>query len=140
MRKLILIFAMALGITSAALADEDTPTTLEGARVVSAEELRSLLNQGAVKVYDLRKKASYVEGHIPGSVNAARHYNEKDKTLDVSVLDKDPVTTVVFYSHGVSGWKSYWAAKSAVTLGYKNVLWLRGGYAEWEDKNLPIAR
>jgi rhodanese-related sulfurtransferase len=140
MRKLILILAMAFGINGAALADEDTPTTLEGVRVVSAEELRSLLNQRAVKVYDLRKKASYVEGHIPSSINAARHYNEKEKTLDVSVLEKDRATTVVFYSHGVSGWKSYWAAKSAVMSGYKNVLWLRGGYAEWEDKNLPTAR
>lgn len=140
MRKLFLILTMAFVINGAALADEDTPNSLEGARIVSAEELRSILNQRALKVYDLRKKASYVEGHIPGSINAARHYNEKDRTLDVSLLGQDLGTTVVFYSHGVSGWKSYWAAKSAVTSGYKNVLWLRGGYAEWEDKNLPVAR
>lgn len=140
MRKLILILAMALGVNGAVLADEDTPTALDGARIVSAEELRTVLNQRTVKVYDLRKKASYVEGHIPGSINAARHYNEKEKTLDVGALDKDRATTVAFYSHGASGWKSYWAAKSAVAAGYKNVLWLRGGYAEWEDKNLPIAR
>ena len=135
------MLALALGINSgAALADEDTPATLEGTRVVSAEELRAILNQKDVKVYDLRKKASYVEGHIPSAVSAARHYNEKEKTLDVSVLDRNRATTVVFYSHGVSGWKSYWAAKSAVSAGYKDVLWLRGGYAEWEDKNLPIQR
>jgi len=140
MRKLALMLVLALGLNGAALADEDTPTALEGVRVITAEELRSLLNQNAVRVYDLRKKASFVEGHIPSAVNAARHYNEKEKVLDVSVLDKDRATTVVFYSHGVSGWKSYWAAKSAVTSGYRNVLWLRGGYAEWEDKNLPIAR
>jgi rhodanese-related sulfurtransferase len=140
MRKLVLMLALAVGINGAALAEDDTPAALDGARVVTADELRSLLNQKGVQVYDLRKKASYVEGHIPGSVSAARHYDEKEKSLDVSVLDKDRATTVVFYSHGVSGWKSYWAAKSAVTSGYKNVLWLRGGYAEWEDKNLPVAR
>ncbi|HEX2114649.1 MAG TPA: rhodanese-like domain-containing protein [Alphaproteobacteria bacterium] len=140
MRKLALMLVLALGFNGAALADEDTPATLEGTRVVSAEELRAILNQKGVKVYDLRKKASYVEGHIPGAITAARHYNEKEKTLDVSVLDRDRATTVVFYSHGVSGWKSYWAAKSAVSAGYSNVLWLRGGYAEWEDKNLPVAR
>jgi rhodanese-related sulfurtransferase len=140
MRKLALILAMAFGLGAPALAEEDTPTSLPGVRVVTAEELRSLLGQRAVKVYDLRKKASYVEGHIPGSINAARHYDEKQKTLDVNVLDKDRATTVVFYSHGVSGWKSYWAAKSASASGYNNVLWLRGGYAEWEDKNLPVTR
>jgi rhodanese-related sulfurtransferase len=140
MRKFALILAVAFGLGGPAFAEDDTPTSLQGVRIVTAEELRSLLAQRAAKVYDLRKKASYVEGHIPGSVNAARHYDEKDKTLDVSVLDKDRATTVVFYSHGVSGWKSYWAAKSAVTSGYSNVLWLRGGYAEWEDKNLPVTR
>jgi rhodanese-related sulfurtransferase len=140
MRKLALMLMLTLGISGVALAEEDTPATLEGTRVVSAEELRAILNQKAVKVYDLRKKASYVEGHIPGAITAARQYNEKEKALDVSVLDRDRATTVVFYSHGVSGWKSYWAAKSAVSAGYKNVLWLRGGYAEWEDKNLPVQR
>jgi rhodanese-related sulfurtransferase len=140
MRKLALILAVVFGVNGPALAEEDTPTTLQGVRVVTAEELRSLINQRLAKVYDLRKKASYVEGHIPGSVNAARHYDEKEKTLDSSVLDPDRATTVVFYSHGVSGWKSYWAAKSAVAAGYTNVLWLRGGYAEWEDKNLPVGR
>jgi rhodanese-related sulfurtransferase len=140
MRKFALMLVLAMGFSGAALADEDTPSTLEGTRIVSADELRAILNQRAVKVYDLRKKASYVEGHIPGAINAARHYDEKGKALDVSVLDRDRATTVVFYSHGVSGWKSYWAAKSAVTAGYANVLWLRGGYAEWEDKNLPVQR
>ena len=140
MKKLVLVFALTLGLISTALAEDDTPTTLEGVRVVSAEELRSLLSQKTVKVYDLRKKASYVEGHVPGAISAAREYSEKEKTLDVSVLDKDRSTMVVFYSHGVPGWKSYWAAKSAVGSGYRNVLWLRGGYAEWEDKNFPITR
>lgn len=140
MRKLALILAIGFGLAGPAVAEEDTPTSLQGVRIVTAEELRSLIGQRAVQVYDLRKKASYVEGHIPGSVNAARHYDEKAKTLDVSVLDKDRATTVVFYSHGVSGWKSYWAAKSAAASGYGNVLWLRGGYAEWEEKNLPVTR
>jgi rhodanese-related sulfurtransferase len=140
MKKLALIFALTFGLFSTALAEEDTPPSLDGARIVSAEELRSLLSQRAVKVYDLRKKASYVEGHVPGAISAAREYNEKEKTLNVSVLDKDRSTTVVFYSHGVSGWKSYWAAKSAIDSGYRNVLWLRGGYAEWEDKSFPVTR
>lgn len=140
MKKLALAFAFTLGLFSTALAEEDTPTALKGARVITAEELRSLLNQKSVKVYDLRKKASYVEGHVPGAVSAARHYNEKDKTLDVAVLDPDQGTTVVFYSHGVAGWRSYWAARAAIASGYRDVLWLRGGYAEWEDKNFPVSR
>jgi rhodanese-related sulfurtransferase len=140
MRRLALILAVAFGLNSVALADEDTPRTLDGARVITADELRSILAEGSIRIYDLRKKASYVEGHVPNAISAARHYNEKEKALDVGVLEPDRNAKIVFYSHGVSGWKSYFAAKTAVASGYRNVMWLRGGYAEWENKNLPIAR
>lgn len=140
MKRLILLFVFTLGLYSTAHAEQDTPTTLEGARVITAEELRPMLNQKTVQVYDLRKKASFVEGHVPGAISAARHYNEKEKTLDVGGLGAERGATVVFYSHGAAGWKSYWAAKAAIASGYRNVLWLRGGYAEWEDKSFPVAR
>jgi rhodanese-related sulfurtransferase len=139
---LVLAIACALfaGPASMARAAEDTPTTLAGGRVISAEELRALLGQDAVKIYDLRKKASYVEGHVPGAASAAPHYNERENRLDTRFLNPDRAGTIVFYSHGAAGWKSYWAAKNAIDAGYKNVLWFRGGYAEWEEKNLPITR
>jgi rhodanese-related sulfurtransferase len=140
MRRLALILAVAFGLNSAAHADEDTPSTLDGARVVSAEELRSILTDSSLRIYDLRKKASFVEGHVPHAISAAPHYNEKENTLDLSGIDPDRNARVVFYSHGVTGWKSYFSAKAAVASGYRNVLWMRGGYAEWEEKNLPIAR
>src|SRR5687767_3811252 len=89
MRRLALILAFAVGLNSVALADEDTPAVLDGARIITAEELRSILAERSVNVYDLRKKASYVEGHVPNAINAARHYNEKDKTIDVSALGPD---------------------------------------------------
>jgi rhodanese-related sulfurtransferase len=140
MRRLALILAFAFGLNSVALADEDTPSTLDGARIITAEDLRSILTERSVRIYDLRKKASYVEGHVPNAINAAPHYNEKEKTIDMGGLEPDRNARIVFYSHGVTGWKSYFAAKTAVASGYRNVMWMRGGYAEWEDKNLPIAR
>jgi len=140
MRRLALVLALAFGLNSVALADEETPPMLDGARVITAEELRSILSERSVRIYDLRKKASFVEGHVPNAVNAAPHYNEKEKTIDVGGLDPDRNARIVFYSHGVTGWKSYFAAKTAVASGYRNVLWMRGGYEEWEDKSLPIAR
>jgi hypothetical protein len=63
---LVLASLMVMVLATAATA-QDTPTSLAGAKTVTAEEVKSLLGQGA-KVYDLRKKASYVEKHIPGAI------------------------------------------------------------------------
>jgi rhodanese-related sulfurtransferase len=46
----------------------------------------------------------------------------------------------VFYSDGLTGWKSYKAAVLAVKAGYKNVMYMRGGFAEWEAKGAPVER
>jgi rhodanese-related sulfurtransferase len=144
---LLLACAVTAGIADQAIgqaagqatAAEETPAQLERVRVLTAEELRPLLNQG-IKVYDLRKKASYADGHVPGAVSAARHYDALNNRLDVGFLDPDRSTRMVFYSHGSTGWKSYHAAQQAAAAGYKNVMWMRGGYAEWAAGNHPIAR
>jgi rhodanese-related sulfurtransferase len=140
---LLLACALTVGTAEEAAvqaAAPETPTELEGVRVVTPEELRPLLNQGVVKVYDLRKKASYADGHVPGAVSAAAHYDATKNTLDVSFLDPDRATSMVFYSHGATGWKSYHAAREAVAAGYKKVMWMRGGYADWAAGNHPVAR
>src|SRR3546814_3262783 len=114
-----------------AVVAEETPTQLEGVQVVAPEELRRLLNQG-ITVYDLRKKASYADGHVPGAVSAAAHYDAANNALDVDMLGPDRSSAMVFYSHGSTGWKSYHAAKQAAAAGYKNVMLMSGGYADWE--------
>src|SRR3546814_16069593 len=88
---LLLVLALGGGVvsggaTSQAAAQavaEETPAQLEGVRVVTPDELRPLLKQG-VTVYDLRKKASYVDGHVPSAVSAAAHYDAASEALDTA--------------------------------------------------------
>lgn len=136
---LLLACALVVGAAGPAVAADETPTELEGVQILTPEQLRPLLNQG-VRVYDLRKKASYADGHLPGAVSAARHYNAQNNSLDTSFLGPDRAARIVFYSHGTTGWKSYYAAKQAREAGYENVMWMRGGYAGWSAGNHPIAR
>ncbi|HZH26512.1 MAG TPA: rhodanese-like domain-containing protein [Azospirillaceae bacterium] len=138
--SIALILAFLMGSPVTARAEVDTPSELGGARVLSAEELHGLAARSDLRIYDLRKKASFVEGHIPGAISAARHYDAVAEKLDTSFLGAAKAAPIVFYSHGVAGWKSYWAAKAAIEAGYTNVMWFRGGYAEWEEKALPIKR
>lgn len=136
---LLLACALVGGAPGQLSAADETPTQLEGVQILTPEQLRALLNQG-IRIYDLRKKASYADGHVPGAVSAARHYDAERSTLDTSFLGPDRSTPIVFYSHGATGWKSYYAAKQAREAGYENVMWMRGGYADWAAGDHPVVR
>ena len=136
---LVLCLGLWSGPANQASAAEETPTHLDGVTIVTPDQLRSMLDQG-VSVYDLRKKASYVDGHVPGAKSAASYYNATDTTLDTSFLGPNKSDRIVFYSHGTTGWKSYWAARRAGEAGYSNLMWMRGGFAEWDAGEHPVAR
>jgi rhodanese-related sulfurtransferase len=136
---LLLAFTLAAGTAAPVRAADETPEHLEGVTIVSPEDLRPMLNQG-VKVYDLRKKASYADGHVPGAMSAAEHYDATKDTLDTGFLGSNRSERIVFYSHGSTGWKSYHAARNAAEAGYNNVMWMRGGYEDWQAGDNPVAR
>ena len=135
----LLAFALAAGTAAPVQASDETPEHLEGVTIVAPEDLRPMLDQG-VKVYDLRKKASYADGHVPGAMSAAEHYDAVNNSLDTRFLGPNRSDRIVFYSHGSTGWKSYHAARNAVAAGYNNVMWMRGGYEDWQAGNNPVAR
>lgn len=139
MRQLCIAIALVLAVAQAARA-EDTPLALAGVTVVNAEQAKGLLEAGKVKVFDVRKKASFADGHLPTAASAAAAYVEAEKRLDLGRLGLEPATPVLLYSHGPDGWKSYWAAKSAAEAGFTTVYWLRGGMAEWDANGLPLER
>ena len=130
-----------LGTAAAAV---DTPSTVDGAQTVRAEEVKTLMAQGA-KVFDLRKKASYAEKHIPGAVymkfdeKSAQtvNYDATADSIDLSQLPADKSVKVIFHGHGVDGWKGYKAAIAATKAGHRQVYFFRGGFAEWVEKKLP---
>ena len=84
---LVLCLGLSAGPTGQAIAAEETPTQLEGVTIISPDELRPMLDQGA-KIYDLRKKASYADGHLPGAKSAASHYDPSATSLDTSILGR----------------------------------------------------
>lgn len=139
MKWLISAFVLCFGLAGPASAAEETPTQLPGVTIVSADELKPMLDQG-IFVYDLRKKASFIDGHVPGAKSAAAYYDAERTSLDTTVLVPNKSDRILFYSHGTTGWKSYWAAVRAVEAGYTNVMWMRGGFAEWSANEFPIAR
>jgi rhodanese-related sulfurtransferase len=139
-----LFFAASLGLAAVPAQAQETPTKLNGGKVVSVEEGKKALDGGAMFV-DTRAVLNFGKGHVPGAVAIA--YKEKsDKVenfdaaqdqFDLAKLPADKAKAIVFYSDGPTGWKSFKAAVLAIKAGYKNVMYMRGGFTDWTGKGLP---
>ncbi|HEY5602686.1 MAG TPA: rhodanese-like domain-containing protein, partial [Gammaproteobacteria bacterium] len=68
------------------------------------------------------------------------NFDIKQDQFDASKLPGDKTASIVFYSDGPNGWKSYKASVQAINAGYKNVMWYRGGTGEWESKGWKLEK
>lgn len=142
---IIAIITLSLPV-SAEEAKPDTPKTLEGVKVVSAVEAKALFDKKSAAFFDMRSAINFGKGHIPGATAVPYKENSEFKvgfdsskdSFDLKKLPADKNKTIVFYSDGPSGWKSYKAAFHARKAGYKNVMWLREGSSVWEAKKFPM--
>lgn len=140
-RSAWLAFAVLLGALPALAQDlTPTPITAQGVQVISVEQARDLV--GNAYFFDMRAALNFGKGHIKGAV--AVPYNQKsaqradfdgsmDK-FDRTRLPADKLASIVFYSDGPTGWKSYKAAILTARAGYSNVKWLREGTSGWTAK------
>lgn len=127
---------MTVAAPSAFAQSGETPATLPGAATVTAAEAKTLIDKGAVAL-DVRKKASFVEGHLPGAKSIRSVINDQTKAVDPAAFGANKEAVLVIYGHGTDGWSAVDATKAAVESGYKNIKWLRGGWTEWSKAGLP---
>jgi rhodanese-related sulfurtransferase/ABC-type phosphate/phosphonate transport system substrate-binding protein len=121
-----------------------TPSQLPGARMVTASEVVGLQQKG-VPIIDVRLAKEYYEKHIRGAQSIP--YAEKslkdvafDPALDnwAGPEKLDKTKPVIFHCNGAECWKSYKAAKVALSGGFTTVYWFRGGFPEWESSGLAV--
>ena len=123
----------------------ETPPTLAGVTVVSAEQARKLVD-GGVPMFDTRVANEFAQEHIKGARSLP--YKEKsakdvkfdprEDSFDLAKLPPAKGAPVIFYCNAGECWKSYKASKVAVEAGYTKVHWLRGGIPEWKAKGYPV--
>lgn len=138
---LALVFAGSVGTAVAA----ETPASLAGATVVTADQAKKLADGGAA-VIDTRVANEYVQEHIKGARSVVYKekspkdvkFDPKEDSFDMAKLPADKNVPVVFYCNGAECWKSYKASKLAIDAGHKKVNWLRGGIPEWKAKGYPV--
>jgi rhodanese-related sulfurtransferase len=122
-----------------------TPRVLEGAKIVSAEEVADLMKRG-VPVYDTRSEEEYRERHIKGarwlpySEKSAKEvgFDFAKDSFDVLRASDHKDAPVVFACNGAECWKSYKSSVAAIKAGYKQVYWFRGGFPEWVARGYAV--
>lgn len=127
----------------------ETPATLTGATLVSAEKARDLMASGA-KMVDTRVAGEYAESHIKGAVLATyKEKSAKEVNYDPAQDDVPGFLTklegvakksdkLIFQCNGPECWKSYKGAKAAQGAGYSSVFWFRDGLPGWKAKGFPV--
>jgi len=121
--------------------------------VIECEELQQQLSgnaKGTLLLVDVSSEKSYLEGHIPNSINllpSALMCGEKPapgrlpsaeklRTL-MSSIGLTPDTHVVAYDDEGGGWagRLIWTLD---VLGHKNYSYLNGGKVAWRNEGLPL--
>lgn len=121
-----------------------TPESLDGVRVVTAEQVQAAMGKGA-PAFDVRVTAECSEKTIKGAVchvyreksAKAPNFNKAEDQFDLGKLPSDKSAPVIFFCNSGECWRSYKAAVVARDAGYKQVMWFRGGMPEWTTKGLP---
>ena len=90
------------------------------------------LDSGDAIFVDVRERAEWDEGHVPGAVHIPRGSLEDRAPKGCP----DRARAVVVYCAG--GRRSAFAAETLEQLGYSERRYLTGGFDEWEKNGFPV--
>ena len=139
MRFIILVVVLGALLPFQARAETPlAPEQIDGVTRVSAEEtIKLILDHPSLVVIDSRKAEEFAKGHIEGAVNLL------DSSMTAQQLAQHVAslqTPVLFYCNGARCLRSSHAATKAKKWGYSRIYWFRGGWSEWQEKQLPISK
>ena len=126
MKKLITLLCFALLVVSCA---EEKKGEV---KIVSAEEMQTLIELEDVQLVDVRTPEEYEEGYIAQSQNI--DFNSPTFEEDIKELDK--TRPVVLYCR--SGGRSAKCAKKLIDAGFVKIYDLEGGISKWKHKGLEV--
>lgn len=116
-----------------------TPASIPGGQVITTRGLVELVKGRQVRalVFDILGGPEMIPGAI-AAVPAAQAGSFSDRTQQEfgqflqQMTQGNKETPLVFYCLSSHCWMSYNASLRAINMGYKNVLWYRGGIEAWK--------
>jgi rhodanese-related sulfurtransferase len=137
----MLFIALFLAITPGLSAQETpdlsrphviVPEKISGVTTVTAEQLIQMLtSENAPLLIDARIRDDREFGYIESSISLPDIETNCDTLHTVSADKNKPL---MFYCNGVQCGRSVVSIKVALSCGYHNLSWFKGGFAEWKDK------
>ncbi|MGR9073778.1 MAG: MBL fold metallo-hydrolase [Gammaproteobacteria bacterium] len=94
---------------------------------INVPSSRQRIDEGSVKLVDVREESEYAAGHIDNAINLPRGVLEFKIGNIPELADKK--APILLYCR--TGGRSALAASSMKTLGYTNVLSMEGGFEAW---------
>lgn len=128
MKKTYLIFGLLLTLcfTTSCLDTKDAATDV---KLVTAEEMQSILEMEEVQLVDVRTPKEYEKEHIVNSQNI--DFTSPTFDEDISKLDK--AKPVILYCKG--GNRSAKCGKKLKEAGFEKVYDLEGGISKWKHSD-----
>jgi len=129
-QMLVMVF---IGLTLAIVYTEFSRLT-SGFKAVDPAGLTALVNRQDALVVDVSATTEFEKGHIAGAKNVQMSQFDADNKILARVRDL-PVAVVCR-----TGTTSADAARKLAKAGFKQVHWLDGGIAAWQQASLPLVK
>ena len=126
MRRVVFVFLLLITVVSCI--DQRS----EEVKVISAEEMQSLLEADEVQLVDVRTPEEFSLGHI----DDAQNIDYFSPTFDEDIKNLDKSKPVILYCK--SGGRSAKCAEKMVEAGFVKIYDLEGGISKWEHKGYEI--
>jgi rhodanese-related sulfurtransferase len=123
MKYLYHIFVAIFLFSIQACTAQNSPNVL-----VPKQFLEKIKAEKNVQLIDVRTPAECANGMIQGATNI--NWNDPEFEVKVAALDKQK--TILVYC--AKGGRSHAAQEKLLTLGFKNVYDLKGGYTAWKSE------
>lgn len=128
MKQLLTFFSIVLLLVVTSCKDEAKGEI----KMVTAEEMQTLIEQDDVQLVDVRTPEEYKEGFIANAQNI--DFNSPTFDEDVSKLDK--TKPVILYCKG--GRRSEKCSAKLLKAGFIKIYDLQGGITQWKFKGLKV--
>lgn len=93
-----------------------------------------------VIVLDIRPRSDFAKSRVPKAINMPVRYSEvrREHVIDDKTpLGTDKTAKIVVYGAGPNDPAAAAVVRQATAEGYTNVIWMRGGFAEWVSARMP---
>lgn len=129
MKKVYVVFSLLLVMTMVLTSCLDTKDVTTDVKLVTAEEMQSILELEDVQLVDVRSSQEYEEEHIVNSQNI----DFSSPTFDDDIAKLDKGKPVILYCKG--GGRSAKCAKKLKEAGFEKVYDLEGGISKWKHSD-----